>query len=378
MDKYELIYKYITDSLTQEEQTELTAWCDQQPTRWQLLHHLQDPYYVFNQTHHFDHYSITEAKQALYRHQQRARRRNLFKRVGYVAVSLLFIGSGIWLARILTFHNETVDMDRNTVTLSLSSGNKYALTTAIHIDNNEIVARKEEDTLRLEPPSTNPLNEKFVASICTIKVPIGKQFMINLDDGTRVFLNANSELQFPNSFVGQTERVVSLKGEAYFEVQSDSLLPFKVVVNNGYTKVLGTEFLIKSYEAKRTVEVTLFQGSVEVHYQGKEKKMNPGEQLYYGDSTMYSYPVDLSRIATWRKGRFTFRETSMEEIMNTLSQWYGFNYFFESQYIRDISFTGTFEMSLSLGEILNQFTLTEDIVFKFHNNVVVVESSRKY
>ena len=93
-----------------------------------------------------------------------------------------------------------------------------------------------------------------------IEIPRGGEFQITLSDGTRVWLNAASELEYPVEFAADM-REVKLQGEAYFEVATDADHPFLVRVGHYCLQVYGTKFNLNTYEPNR-IEVALVEGSI--------------------------------------------------------------------------------------------------------------------
>ena len=113
----------------------------------------------------------------------------------------------------------------------------------------------------------------------TVTIPRGGEYRLELSDGTKVWLNAETELRFPVSFSGNT-RDVYLKGEAYFEVKKDADCPFLVHSSMGCVKVLGTSFNVRYYADEREVVTTLESGKVMYFSDDLSKTvvLSPGQQ----------------------------------------------------------------------------------------------------
>src|SRR5690606_21518010 len=122
--------------------------------------------------------------------------------------------------------------------------------------------------------------EEMTEEWTTKSNPIGQKSIIQLADGSKVVLNADSELKFLDNF-GQGHREIYLKGEAFFEVALDSLRPFTVYSGESVTMALGTSFNINSYDNKK-VQIQLATGKVKVIHEDKEKEpvyLDPGEEV---------------------------------------------------------------------------------------------------
>ena len=136
----------------------------------------------------------------------------------------------------------------------------------------------ENGQLLAQPPTDMPLSNSSKAM--ELRTPRGGQYKIELEDGSKVFLNAESRLRFPSSF-GQTNRIVELEGEGYFEISEDENRPFLVKSQNQQIEVLGTKFNVTAYRNDPTITTTLMQGDVRVRVlnTGAVKTLQPGQQV---------------------------------------------------------------------------------------------------
>ena len=98
----------------------------------------------------------------------------------------------------------------------------------------------------------------------TVTVPQGQRVHLTLSDGTKVWLNAKTKMEYPQSFKVSDQRIVKVDGEAYFEVTKNKKLPFSVLSGKVKIKVLGTKFNFKSYKEDESARVTLVEGSLNV------------------------------------------------------------------------------------------------------------------
>lgn len=160
----------------------------------------------------------------------------------------------------------------------------------------------------------------------TINIPRGKDYQVTLSDGTKVWLNADSKLIFPDHFTG-SRRVVQLDGEAYFEVTKDKAHPF--VVNNKLfsTVVLGTKFNMKTYDASNA-SVVLVEGKVSLQSKknGAKKILAPGQKAQLATSGIFDVQaVDTYSYVQWKDGYFYFNNVPLIDIMQELGRWYNVN-----------------------------------------------------
>ncbi|MCL2561931.1 MAG: FecR domain-containing protein [Rikenellaceae bacterium] len=165
----------------------------------------------------------------------------------------------------------------------------------------------------------------------TLNVPRGMTFYIALEDGTHVWLNADSKLHFPAVF-GKTERRVILEGEGYFDVKSDSQRPFIVETANQQLTILGTQFNLSAYPDEQKTLTTLVEGSVflSVTGGGSTTVLKPGQQAVLSPEGLIVNEVNTRDISIWRDGVFKFDGCTLSEVFIKLSRWYDFDYTLDS------------------------------------------------
>ena len=205
--------------------------------------------------------------------------------------------------------------------------------------------------------------------------PTGGEYFLTLSDGTRVFLNAASELKYPVEFVGG-KRVVDLDGEAYFEVRKDSLRPFIVRVNGAEVTVLGTSFNVNTYGDDGQIYTTLVNGSVRIlsEKNGQEEVLTPGMQgvmnIQTGQLTVRE--VDVESYVAWREGRFVFRTMTLDLIMHQLQRWYDFEVFYQNPELKEYEFRGVIKRDMDLDKVLSVIKATTNVDFDVKGKVITI------
>lgn len=162
----------------------------------------------------------------------------------------------------------------------------------------------------------------------TITVPHGKVVRILLPDGTRVWLNTQSSITYPQCFPAEGAREVSVEGEAYLEVKHDARHPFVVTAGNVKTTVLGTTFNVRNYSGE-PAQVTLVSGRVKVSNGSNGIILHPG-QMADGNS-MKAKDVYTDDIISWKDGMFSFSEQTLQEVMLEIGRWYNLNVVFANR-----------------------------------------------
>lgn len=206
-----------------------------------------------------------------------------------------------------------------------------------------------------------------------IRVPQGGEYRVVLSDGTRVWINSDSELRFPSVFDGK-ERVVELVGEAYFEVSRDTLHPFIVRSGETSVRVLGTSFNVCRYADDDFEQVTLAQGAVEVSYRAREYRLTPGDQFEArkDGANPVVRKVDVNLYTSWKDGMFRFQDMPLDELMQKLQRWYNVDYFFVNATCRDYRFTGAIRRDADFNEFVKSIEKTTNVRFTINGNNVMI------
>ncbi|MDL2319707.1 FecR domain-containing protein [Alistipes sp. OttesenSCG-928-B03] len=214
--------------------------------------------------------------------------------------------------------------------------------------------------------------ESELAVMTTIYIPSGKDFYLEMGDGTKVWLNSETELKFPLQF-GKDRREVILKGEAYFEVAHDLDKPFFVRTADASVEVLGTSFNVSSYENDAKMSVALLEGSVRFNATGQQITLTPGEVVSLESDGRFSVATDdVGAIASWRTGVYDYRDMPLEELVAKLGRWYGVEFRFSDESAKELRFSGAVSRSRDLDYMLDMISKTTDIEFSVRKGVVSV------
>lgn len=209
----------------------------------------------------------------------------------------------------------------------------------------------------------------------TIETPRAGQYEVELPDGTRVWLNAETTLRYPAKFVGD-ERRVELTGEAYFEVAHDKALPFRVVTAEQTITVLGTHFNIKGYADEQTIATTLLEGSVNVvnKISGQNKILVPGKQanIIKGGGTISIADASTDEVIAWKNGYFIFDNQDIKSIMKLISRWYDVD--IDYKLSKSVRFGGTFSRSSDITKLLKNFELLGNVHFELKERRITVSN----
>lgn len=212
----------------------------------------------------------------------------------------------------------------------------------------------------------------------TLITPAGATYHLSLSDGTSVVLNAGSRITFPTHFSGTEARVVSLDGQAYFEVAKQKLgnnatqkLPFIVKTAYQDIEVLGTHFDVKAYAADQQSITTLVEGKVKSSYKGQEQILRPGEEVVTENGHLEKGHANIAEALAWMDSKYIFDDTSLKEIFTTIGRWYGKDIHYNGVNASR-KFGGSITFKDGLEDVLEEVCSIADIHYKIEGRRVMI------
>ncbi|MEK6479337.1 FecR domain-containing protein [Catalinimonas sp. 4WD22] len=201
----------------------------------------------------------------------------------------------------------------------------------------------------------------------------GQRSTIYLSDGTEVHLNAGSSIAYKKDFA-ENERMVTLHGEAFFEVSKDLKRPFRVVSARVITEALGTSFNVHAYDTNQ-VEVALVTGKVSVDITADTKArllLHPGEGAsFQSDKGLSKYHFNPQQVLSWKEGIIYFKNADEFTVFNTLEQWYGVRFKKTNRTKKDWDYTGTFAKK-SLEYVLLSMAFAMNFEYEITQKEVII------
>jgi transmembrane sensor len=214
--------------------------------------------------------------------------------------------------------------------------------------------------------------KKMMVAHVVMQTITSRQGMVSqflLSDGTKVWLNSNSSLQFPSVFTGDF-REVNLKGEAYFDVVKNQKQPFRVNADELNIEVLGTSFDVANYSDEKTTEVVLVEGKVNLTAKKGETdkdigSLHPGQRGIYFESTgkVVTQEVHVDKYIAWREGNLIFRDDKMEEVVKRLSRWFNVEIIINDSEIKSYIYKANFRNE-NLEQVLKLLKISAPIDFR--------------
>ena len=309
-----------------------------------------------------------------------ARRRRIVRRWTVAAASvclLIAIGIGIYdrvqPGQVMPVAvNAQIEPDSAKAKLYLSSGEEVVLSkepqslterhTFIDVDGEGAVAYRKGG----EPSPGAGVYNRLV-------VERGGEYKLILSDGSEVWVNSATVLEYPVVFSGN-RRIVKLNGEAYFKVQADSLRPFIVVVAGGMEVcALGTVFNVNAY-AERFVESVLVKGKISVGKEDRRVTLRPAQLAVYDRETGQTdvKDVDIRKYVDWKSGEFIFSDDCLEEIMKKITLWYDCEVVFTDRSLKDMRLSGNMRRYDSVEKFLHYLEITTGAKFAVKGRTIFV------
>lgn len=288
----------------------------------------------------------------------------LLPKLAAIAAAVVLIISGIWFYTgnsVVNRNSEIANQNdikpgKNSATITLPDGSKVSLSdqkTGVVVGASKI-SYSDGSTVALLSGTT------------TITTPRGGTYQVVLPDGTRVFLNADSKLEFPGKFSGR-ERRVKLNGEAYFVVVHNSKMPFKVESAGQVVEDIGTEFNINAYADEHSTKTTLVEGSAKVN----EVILKPNQQASLNGTQINVKNVDTELFIAWKNNQFIFEHDDIRYIMRMISRWYNVEIEYQGE-LPVTTFTGAVSRFANVSEVLRPLESTGQVKFKIEGMKILV------
>jgi len=381
----DLISKQISGTISLAEQAELDGWLQDNPSGYAIYALLTDEaqrHEALRRMGRFDEETAWAQFEEKIQEENNIvplRQRRFIRYASAAAVIAgLAIGGYFFLHQkqpVQLAQNQPHDIapGHNQATLTLANGKKIILTknlkgtlavqgnTTIHVNSNTSIAY-----------TATALAEAAVQynTLSTAKGEMSPYPLV-LADGTKVWLNASSSITFPTAFPGK-ERIVSVTGEAIFEVAHNAAHPFKINVAGQTVEDIGTEFNINAYPDEPAVKVTLASGKVRVVKDGHEALLNPGQVAVTSANTdnIKIKDADLDVAFAWKNGLFLYDNEPLSSIMRQVARWYDVDIVYDGADPNKL-FGGGISRYKNVSQVLRKLELTGDVHFSIEGRRVI-------
>lgn len=307
------IHKYLSNQMTREEEYELLQWIKASPENKKIFYDIKAIWSIRVNSKEPDYVELQQSLDKLNEKIDRitpVKPSSAKKKIslwGSVAASLLIILASYFI-----------------VTLGFGSGRNYLTYT------------NETDTVQI----------------------------IDLQDGSKVWLSNNSTLSYPAKF-GKKYRKVTLHGQAFFEVSADKNRPFSVSADENVIKVLGTSFSVNTSLSDDLIETILVTGAIQLQRTGGTSStvLHPGQRALYSKETksVEISEVDASVVTSWRYGLISLSDVSIQTILQCIEDTYNVSIYMDTIPLRNRRYNFSFKRTKSVEEAIGQLTFMTGI-----------------
>lgn len=299
----------------------------------------------------------------------------------YAAMVAIIVSAGLFILSQRTHTPVVAEVNMEEFdepTLLLDNGERIPLTEKSFSREEKHVVIKNDANNQLVYESekeSEPANEKNNHLV----IPKGKTYQVLLSDGTRIWLNSETELTYPTHFAGN-QRKVTLVGEAYFEVAKNKEKPFIVNANGMEVRVLGTSFNVSCYTSDGTFSTTLVEGSVAIKAaSNKTTTLAPSEQFTFSkeknETTVRIVNTEL--FTSWMDGKYIFKDATLDEIIRKLQRWYDFSVRYEDENLKHNRYSLEIDRNTKLDQLLEVISYTSDVKLERTNHIINIQLKKE-
>lgn len=383
-----LIVKFLTNDANREELLRLETWIQEKDNKSLFLKYIKVNIAINKIMRKYD---KEGAKKSFLLHIKQEKslfqnKNKVYTLLKYAAAAIIVFGLGFFFrdnsfnqpaendVTPVIVNTNNVEPGTDKATLTLEDG----LTIVLEKGNSFQTLNANSDGEQIVYDAYKNKEQELVYNYLTI--PRGGQFNIVLSDGTKVWLNSESQLKYPVRFLnGETRQVELVYGEAYFDVTpslENKGSKFVVLNDAQEVEVLGTEFNIKAYKDETNIYTTLVEGKVAVAYNGKSQNLSPSLQsnLNTLSKTVSVAQVDVNNEISWMEGKFSFKGKPLKEIMKVISRWYDVEVVIKNKELEEVTFRGVFGKNRNLEEILTTLqTLSLIKKYEINGKIITLE-----
>lgn len=376
-----IIVKFLMNTANVEELEMFTDWIKEPENKQLFKSYVKANYAIDINMKHFD----TENAKKEYLNRIKKEKKAIYKlyRVSkYAAAAVIVFALGFFFrGNIFTSSSETdtgivktniIQPGTDKATLTLEDGSHVVLEKGNVFQTENISSNGEQILYKDKIQNSKEVKYNYLT------IPRGGEFFLKLSDGTQVWLNSESQLKYPVSFIkGITRQVELVYGEAYFDVSSseeNNGSKFKVFNNSQEVEVLGTEFNIKAYRDETHIYTTLVEGKVLVGNGVLSRHLVPNQQsnLNIETNTIAIAKVNVKGEISWKDGIFSFVDKPLKDIMKVVSRWYDVDIIFENKNLESVEFIGVIDKRQSIEEVLSIMKSSSINDYKINDRVIVL------
>ena len=377
-----IIVKYLTDRITDSELDQLLVWIKKPQNLKKFKKFIRENYQIHVVINCIDEeIALKKVKNAIKRTERPVKFLQQKTLKFAASIVILIALSFYFLTQDFKTENDASNILNNTIKI----GSDKAILT-LETGHNIILEKgKKYNSKNAESNGENIIYKRNTGSKAKINyhyltIPRGGQYHLKLTDASEIWLNSESKLKYPTSFIQGEERAVELLyGEAYFIVSPSNEnkgTKFKVKTGIQEIEVLGTQFNIKAYKDETSIYTTLIEGKVSIDNTIKIELLKPNQQsvINRANRKIKISNIDVSSEIAWVYGDFIFNRKPLKDIMKVLSRWYDVEVKFEDKKMENIKFFGELSRYQNIEDILNLIETTNTInSYEINNGKILIK-----
>ncbi|MEP3838109.1 MAG: FecR family protein [Algibacter sp.] len=294
--------------------------------------------------------------------------------IKYAAVLALFLSIG----RIAWINYNQDPEPNNTIVLEIDDNSINLESEIQHVtdQSGEVIAEQNHNEIIYKSSKTSNTIEYH-----TLNIPLGKTFNVTLSDGTKVHLNAGTTFKYPKQFSNTGNRLVYLKGEAFFEVEEDKTHPFIVNINDIAVKVLGTKFNVNAYPENAIYSCVLVEGSVQVfnlNNPNNKALLAPNYKATWmpAEENFSLKEVNTDLYTAWIHGEIILESAHFSSFSKKLERAFNVKIINNNRLLEAQEFSGTINFKTSsLADILDLLKFDTYFEYSIEDNQIIISNN---
>ncbi|WP_278715591.1 FecR family protein [Bacteroides caecimuris] len=354
-----ILASLFTHSSTPEEEKNYHAWLDENPEHQKIADRILNKETYEENSRLIKSFSSQKAWEKVYPLLGNDQSRIVFswkRSLKYAALILLLIIPASFLIYNWAIGEQIGEIMPGTRggEIILSNGNTLRIPEGVFPEGATEVFVIDSKGINYQTSANKPQVKEIKNTLRTLH---GMECHIVLSDGTKVHLNAESQLTYPICFSSK-ERIVQVEGEAYFDVAPDKEHPFVVKTSHTSIQVTGTSFNVRAYADEEIESTTLISGGVKISSGNEVFELIPNQHYTYNKKTNTNTVTNVNTelYTSWESGSFIFLNVPLENVMSYLSKWYGFKYTFEDETAKQVRIGASLNRYKNMNPIIDMIT----------------------
>jgi len=384
-EKYisKLLIKYINRTCSVREIRKLNNWINEEKENKEFIQEILNPYNLqqdLNLLNSFD------GKKAWQKNWSNKSSINWGLTLKWIIAASIFIVSVSFLfySEFSSDHSPSLEISKYNINpkfedkqpaqlgaqLTFSNGKKIILNKPLELKSSGDIIYSDNHIIGKLDSNGSKDNVEWLE----IQVPSAQYYSLKLPDSTLVLLNSNSTIKFPSKFE-QKARILTIQGEAYFNVKNNHDQLFIVRTEQADIRVIGTSFNVNNYN--QTLIATLAEGKINIESKLGNKSLIPSQKVIVTDKTIQLAEANLQKELAWKNKKFHFQNDKLEDILFQIENWYGIKTNYQNFKNHKETFSGTIDRNVSLSQFLDMLSKTSNYQFQIINNNLIITLNKK-